>query len=129
MKRIVIVLFSVILLSCSPNADSPVNHHFEYVPVVSVEAPNEFILGQVHQIKVKYALPNSCYGYYSYDYIYQNESREVSTIALVNDEIACTQAIIEGEYTINVEAQQHEAYTFKFWQGEGEFLTVIIPVI
>jgi hypothetical protein len=129
MKQLVIVLFSVILLSCSPNADNPINHHFEYVPVVSVEAPEQFILNEVHQIKVKYALPNDCYGYYSHDYVYQGETREVRTIAIVNDEVACTQAIIEGEYTINVEARQQEVYTFKFWQGEGEYLTVIIPVI
>lgn len=129
MKRLVLVLLSVILLSCSPNADNPTNHHFEYVPVVSVDAPDHFVLGQVHQLKVTYALPNGCYRYHSYDYVYQNESREVATIALVDDESACTQAIIEGEYTINVEALQSEVYTFKFWQGEGEYLTVIVPVI
>jgi hypothetical protein len=129
MKQLVIVLFSVILLSCSPNADNSINHHFEYVPVVSVEAPEQFILNEVHQIKVKYALPNDCYGYYSHDYVYQGETREVTTIAIVNDEAACIESIIEGEYTINVEARQQEVYTFKFWQGEGEYLTVIIPVI
>jgi hypothetical protein len=129
MKQLVLVLLSVILLSCSPNADNFVDHHFEYVPVVSVEAPEQFVLNEVHEIKVKYTLPNGCFGYHSYDYIYEGESREVKTIAIVNDEIACTQATIEGEYTIYVEALQQEVYTFKFWQGEGEYLTVIVPVI
>jgi hypothetical protein len=129
MKQLILVLLSVILFSCSPSADHLVDHHFEYVPVVSVEVPEFFVLNEVHQIKVKYALPNGCYAYYSHDYVYQGETREVTTIAIVNDEAACTQAIIEGEYTINVQARQQEVYTFKFWQGEGEYLTVIIPVI
>ena len=130
MKQLVVVLLSVILLSsCSPSNDEYVNHHFEYVPVVGVDAPDEFILGQTHQVKVTYEMPNGCYSYYSFDYVYQGESREVATIAIVNDEAACTQATYEGEYIINVEAQQREVYTFKFWQAEGEYLVVNIPVI
>lgn len=116
--------------SCSPSGDNDiVAHHFEYIPVVSVDAPDEFILGQTSQIRVTYAMPNSCYGFYNFDYIYQGESREVKTIAIVNDEAICTQATVEGEYVINVEALQQEVYTFKFWQAEGQYLTVIVPVI
>lgn len=130
MKRLFLVLFSIAMLtSCSPDADNPVNHHFEYVAVVSVEAPDHFVLGEIHQLKVKYSLPNSCYGYYSYDYTYQNEEREVKTIAIVNDEANCNQTPVEGEYIINVRAEQSEAYTFNFWQADGQYLTMIVPVI
>lgn len=132
MKKQFLILFSILfLISCSPTTttDDLILHHFEYIPVVSVEAPNEFVLGETYDIKVTYQMPNSCYNYYNFDYIYQGESREIKTIAIVNDEAVCTQATVDGEYTISVKATQQEIYTFKFWQADGEYLTVIVPVI
>lgn len=135
MKHYIIILLTILSLSaCSPSGDDDVNYHFEYVPITDVEIPSTFTLGNTYEIKVHYALPNDCYGYYSHDYIYENTTRKVGTIAIVNNDVACTQGIIEGEYTINVKAMQNETYVFMFWQGRDsqgidQYLIIEVPVL
>ena len=133
MKHYLILLFAVITLaSCSSNDD--VNYHFEYVPVLSADVPIEFIHGETYRLTVTYEMPNSCYSFYHYDYIYDDTSRMIAPIAIVNDDEVCTQIPYEGSFFIYVQALQLEPYIFNFWQGEdadGEpiYLTIEVPVI
>lgn len=135
MKRYILILLTIIFLSaCSPSGDDDVNYSFEYVPITDVEIPSSFTLGQTYQIKVNYVLPNGCYNFYNYDYVYENTSRVISTIAIVNDDTTCTQATIEGEYIINIEARQNATYIFRFWEGRDnqgidQYLIIEIPVL
>ncbi|MFK5878283.1 MAG: hypothetical protein QM478_02170 [Flavobacteriaceae bacterium] len=134
MKHYLILLFAVITLAgCSSN-DDDTNYHFEYVPVLSADVPEEFVFGQTYRLTVTYEMPNSCYFFYHYDYIYDGPSRMIAPIAIVNDDEVCTQVPYEGEFFIFVQALQNEPYTFNFWQGEdvdGEpiYLTFEVPVI
>lgn len=133
MKQYLILLFAVItLVSCSSNDDD--NYHFEYVSVVSADVPDEFIYGQTYRLIVTYGMPNNCYSFYHYDYIYDDTSRMIAPIAIVNDDEICTQVPYEGSFFIYVQALQSEPYIFNFWQGEdadGEpiYLTIEVPVI
>ncbi len=134
MKRILLILITIISFSaCSLDDDTP-NRHFEYIAVTEVDIPAEFTFGEVYEIIVSYTLPNSCYSFYNFDYIYDGTSREVYTYAIVNDDVTCPQTTIDGEYIISVEARQQETYTFKFWQGRDnqgndEYLIIEVPVI
>ena len=135
MKKALLILIIIISISsCSPSSDDDISHHFEYVPITNVDIPSEFTLGETYQINVSYILPNGCYSFYNYDYVYENTSRLIGTIAIVNDDITCTQATIEGEYIINVEARQNDTYIFMFWEGRDnqgidQYLIIEVPVI
>ena len=134
MKQYLILFFAVITFAgCSSNDDDD-NYHFEYVPVLSADVPVEFVYGETYRLNVIYEMPNSCYSFYHYDYIYDGASRIIATIAIVNDDEACTQATYEGSFFILVQALQYEPYIFNFWQGDDEdgepiYLTFEVPVI
>lgn len=89
--------------------------------------------GQTYRLIVTYEMPNSCYSFYHYDYIYDDTTRIIAPIAIVNDDVACIQTTYEGEFFIFVEALQTEPYIFNFWQGEDDqgepiYLTIEVPV-
>jgi hypothetical protein len=134
MKKALLILITIISFSaCSLDDDTP-ERHFEYIAVTEVDIPNEFTLDETYDIIVSYTLPNSCYSFYNFDYIYDDTSREIYTYAIVNDDVSCTQTTIDSEYIISINASQHETYTFKFWQGSDnqgndEFLIIEVPVI
>jgi len=134
MKQYLFVFFAVITLAgCSSNDDDD-NYHFEYVPVLSADVPAEFVYGQTYRLIVTYGMPNNCYSFYHYDYIYEGASRMIAPIAIVNDDEVCTQVPYEGSFFVFVKALQYEPYIFNFWQGEdvnGEpiYLTIEVPII
>ena len=134
MKQYVILLLAVLtFISCSDDDDND-EYHFEYVPVLSADVPDEFVFGRTYTLYVQYELPNSCYYYYSFDYFYDGASREIYPIALVNDTDVCEEVTSEGEFIVRVTASQSEPYLFKFWQGEDEdgepvFLEIEVPVV
>ena len=132
MKKFLVLFITVFtLIGCS--SDDEDNYRFEYVPVISAEVPNEFVHGQTYQLIVTYEMPNSCYSYYHFDYIYDDTSRIIKPIAIINEDMVCTQSTYEGEFSVFVEALQTEPYIFKFWQGEDDqgepiYLTIEVPV-
>jgi len=134
MKRFLLILITIISLSACSVEDNAPNYHFEYIGITEVDIPDEFIFGETYEIIVSYTLPNSCYTFYNFDYIYRDTSREIYTYAIVNDDAVCTLETVDGEYIIYVEVRQQEDYTFKFWQGEdsqgvGQYLIIEVPVI
>jgi len=135
MKRYFLILLTVFAFSaCSLDNNDNTNYHFEYVPITAVDIPTEFVFGETYPITITYELPNSCYRFYSNDYIYDGTTRIIGTIAIVDDDVICTQTTVQGEYTIDVQARQTETYTFKFWQGQDaqgvdQYLIIDVPVI
>lgn len=134
MKRYLLILLTTLILSsCNPNDDDG-NYYFDYVPITTVDVPDEFVHGETYQLYVNYELPDDCTIYYDYDYIYRDETRIVATIGMVYEGNDCEESVTEGEYIINVEVRQSEDYIFKFWQGiddngENIYLIVEVPVI
>jgi|TARA_B110000037_G_scaffold58046_1_gene70829 hypothetical protein len=132
MKHYLLLFLTVISLFACNNDDGD-NYHFSYVPVVSADVPDAFIYHETYTINVTYELPNGCHSLYNYDYIYDEDSRIIYPISIVNDEDACTEPLIQGEFSIDVHALQTEPYIFKFWQGKNEegedqFLIIEVPV-
>ncbi|WP_299160263.1 DUF4999 domain-containing protein [uncultured Tenacibaculum sp.] len=131
---IMIIVFSISLVSCSDDNENDHDYHLEYVSVVNAELPNEFNYGSIHQINLTVLLPNSCYYYYNQlDYIYEGNTRLIYPIAHVDDGDSCNLSINETTFSIPVRVLQIEPYVFKFYQGKDsngkdKFLIIEVPV-
>ena len=131
-KKIFIMIMVIFtLFSCSD--DDNVNYSIETLPIKEAIVPDEFIFGEFHTLKVIYDLPSGCHSFYDLFYQHDGSSRIVAINSLVDNESACTLALIEKEYTFIVKAIQREDYTFKFWKGTDSngddiFEEVIVPV-
>jgi len=132
MKKILFAFFSLILfISCS---DDDTNYHYELLPIVEAEVPNEFEFGEIYNITVKYIRPDDCYIYSDILYEYDFDTRNVAVISTVVEENNCEIINKEERLTFRVQALQTSPYIFKFWQGDDDngnpiYLIVEVPVI
>ena len=132
MKNYLILLLTIVtFISCNNDDD---NYHFEYVPTVGVELEAEFNYERYNRVTVTYELPESCYSYYYYDYIYDGTSRVIAPIAIVNEDVTCEETPREGRFSFDILATQSEPYILKFWQGvdideNPIYLIIEVPVI
>lgn len=110
------------------------NYTFELRPVISVDLPSEFTLGETYEITMHYSRPTSCY---LYNNIYYEKDLNVRTIAVENA-IKESDNCVETPNDIttcsfNFQVTSNGSYIFKFWQGKDEqgnnlFLEYEIPV-
>ncbi len=134
MKKIIFILFTFILFSCSVEDDS-LDTHFEIIPVESAILPDEFVLGNLHLIKLTYLRPSTCHAYNDIYYVTESNERTVAVINIVFDSNGnCEEISDELEASFNFRATRPGSYIFKFWQGtddDGEdlYLIVEVPVV
>ncbi|MEE9406723.1 MAG: hypothetical protein V3V28_01485 [Polaribacter sp.] len=134
MKKISLLLLSLFILSsCLNNDNNTSNHTFEYLSIDEAITPTSFTFGEKDTITVKYSLTNGCYSFDRMYYEYEDSTRIVAVIALLDLNENCTQDIRQEEYKFEVTATQREDYIFKFYKGrdaDGEsiFEEVVIPV-
>lgn len=131
---LVVVLFSLLLGSCSIEEDEP-NFYFTSLPINSAELPEAFSLNQTYQINVTYSLPNGCTQYEGFDVTQEDTTvRNVVAVGVaMTDLVSCTQVVTEEEASFNFIVKYNQPYTFRFYQGENnegepEFLEVVVPV-
>lgn len=133
MKRFFLSLTLVFLfVSCFTDDDTN-NFKLETLPIKEAIVPDSFNFGSQHEITIKYDLPDGCHSFYDLFYQYQDTTRVVAVNSLVHQDLNCTEALIEEEYTFIVNVVQHEDYIFKFWKGtdsndENIFEEIIVPV-
>jgi hypothetical protein len=133
MKRFFVSLILILtIISCSTD-DNANDFKIETLPIKSAVVPEAFTFGSNHVITIKYDLPSSCHAFYDLYYQYEGTSRIVAVNSIVNENNACTDALIEIEYQFLVSVVQKEDYTFKFWKGvddngENIFEEIIVPV-
>lgn len=134
MKKFLILSFVVAsLFSCSLDDDST-DFSVEFLPIESVEIPDEFTLGEVYPITVTYERPTSCHFFRKFYYAKHNNERTVAVINNVFERNDCeelTDAMLTA--TINFQVTSNGSYIFKFWQGKDEndediFLEIEVPV-
>ena len=75
-----------------------------------------------------------CHSFYDLFYRRDGASRTVAINSIVENDLVCTEPIIEKEYSFVVNVSQSEDYIFKFWKGTDNsgndiFDEVIVPVI
>lgn len=132
MKKIVLLLIGILVLSSCLNNDEP-NYKYEFLKVDSAETPDSFTFGEKDTIKIKYTLLNDCYSFNHLYYQPEDTTRVVAVTALVTLDGACAEIAKQEEYSFVVEANQKEDYIFKFFKGKDAddvsiFDEVIIPV-
>ena len=136
--KLLIFIFAGLLLvfgGCSLEDDEP-NFHFTALRITSVDLPESFTFNQTYRIDVTFELPNGCTAYEGFDVTQEDTTvRNVVVIGTVrtDEDIACTQEIVEREAFFNFSVIYNEPYTFKFFQGEDsngepQFLEFIVPV-
>lgn len=132
MKKILILLVSVLGLSSCLNNDEP-NFKYEFLKIDEAITPQSFTFMQKDTITLKYTLPNTCYSFYNVSYEYKDVERIVAVVALVLLDDPCAQVTEQKEIKFPVLASQKEDYVFKFYKGKDNdgrniFQEVIIPV-
>lgn len=133
MKKIFFVLFNLILLSSCSDDDSA-NFHYELLPIEDAIVPEEFELGSIYNITVKYLVPDDCYVYSEILYEYDGDARNIAVISTVIEDKNCAVLELEDELNFNIQALQNSPYILKFWQGDDEngdpiYLIKEVPVI
>ena len=134
MKKLVllcVVMFS--LASCS--IDDSNEYYNEILPIESVVIPEQFVLGKVYPITVKYIRPAGCYVFYDFYYTRELNQRTVAVVNSVFTNQNCgISEDAEAEATFNFKVTSNGTYVFKFWQGKDEsgtdlYYIVEVPVV
>ncbi|WP_146193392.1 membrane lipoprotein lipid attachment site-containing protein [Flavobacterium sediminis] len=135
MKKIVLLLSLLFIVSaCSVNNDEP-NFHYELLPIEEVELPTEFVMGETYQIKVWYYKPSTCYSFGGFYYEKNLNERTIAIQSVVLDSETCQTVTDElKSATLDFYVTNNGSYVFKFWQGVDEnleniFYEVEVPVV
>ncbi|HPF96634.1 MAG: hypothetical protein R2802_08530 [Flavobacteriaceae bacterium] len=135
MKQLFVGLCALlVLVSCSINDDSP-QLYYEFMPVDSVDIPEEFQLNHIYEITMTYTRPDDCYAYS--DVYYANDGGNTRTVAVIctvyQDDNCLPLDYPEYEVSFNFKPTSLGTYVFNFWQGEDEngedqFMVIEVPV-
>jgi len=139
MKKILALLAALfIMASCSMDSDTK-EFDVEFLPVLSVDAPESVTPGQTANFTVHYKRPTDCYYVNGFDYTANGALRTVALQALVIQDADCLSLENTAGETINMPFQcppvySYSAYLFRFYQGknadtgEDQFLEIEVPV-
>ena len=120
--------------SCSVD-DNTADFQFEFIPIETVEMPEEFNFGDTHTISVTYKRPSTCHSFSNFQYI--QETGNVRTVAVVNFVTSGNNCeALEEDFqteTFSFSVLDAEPYTFRFWQGKDDsgqdiYLIYEVPV-
>ena len=137
-KFFILSCIVTLLLACSTDNDN-VTYNLEILPVESVDIPDEFLLGEVYPITVRYYRPSTCHAFRNFYYAKDNNVRTVAPINFVFEQDSgnntCTDLeddLVEASFNFIVTNQG--SFIFKFWQGEDtngedQYLTIEVPVV
>ena len=134
MKKVLILLICLIVVSCSLGDDS-ISDYQVSLPVESAILPDEFVLNETYEISVNYLRPTTCHAFN--DILLFKENDEIKSVVLntvFQSNGNCTELGTELEASFNFEATEVGTYIFKFWQGkddigEDTYLIVEVPVV
>ncbi|GAB1858593.1 hypothetical protein MHTCC0001_34320 [Flavobacteriaceae bacterium MHTCC 0001] len=134
MKKFIILGFTLMLLfSCSPDNEQP-SFRNVFLPIESVDIPDEFTLGEVYPMTVTYLRPSTCHIFRNFYYERENNERTVAVVSTLFEQNNCedlTDVLLTATFDFHVTS--NGSYIFKFWQGKDEneediFLEIEVPV-
>jgi len=134
MKKLVVSLIALFILSCSTSDDSDIST-YEFLPIENVIISTEFVRGEVYDIYLTYLRPTSCHLFN--DILFESESNE-RTVAIVATYFTgpntCNEINDLKETTLRFKPTTEDLYVFKFWQGEDDngddqYLIIEVPVV
>ena len=136
MKKLLLLGFlAFTILSCNVEDDNIPNFYNEILPVESVTMPEEFQLGQVHEITMTYLRPSGCHVFNDFYYLSEFNQRTIAIITSVFTDQGCE--IFDNEVvevSFNFQVNETGPYIFRFWQGEDQngndtYYIVEVPVV
>ena len=135
MKRylFLIAVLGVLVTSCSLDDETSSALNTVVLPIVSVEVPEQFVLGQSHEIFMTYTRPNSCYEFYDFIYEIDGHERTIGIVNTVYTRPDCTQEAEDITVSLDFTPTTATTYLFKFYQGVDDngidqYYLVEIPV-
>lgn len=122
MKKIFLFIATVLLLSgCS--TESPFSYSIQVLPVVDIEMPESFTVGNQHPIHLTYRLPTECHLFNGFYYDKVNYYRLVGIQALVAHRDVCLPYDEDEplrEATLTFLPIEAGTYIFRFFKGKDE---------
>ncbi len=138
MKKILLLLGVICLISSCSMEEDRVKFDIAFLPAVAVEVPEYMQPGQTYDFKIKYNRPTDCYYFDGFYYEPDGNAHIVAVQALVIRDADCkaidTLVPEEGTFQVTCSPLYTESsYHFKFYKGENangdqEFMEVEIPV-
>ncbi len=137
-KFFVLLAVFGLVVSCSMDDDNK-QFDLEFLPVISVDAPETVTPGQTAYFKLYYKRPNDCYFVNGFDYTAEGNVRKVAVQSIIVEDSNCQSlANAEAEHIdmpfVCPPTYDTESYVFRFYQGtdatsnEESYLEVTVPV-
>ncbi|MFC3157444.1 hypothetical protein SAMN05443633_10853 [Chryseobacterium arachidis] len=134
MKKFFHIGFSALALglffiSCNDDDDYQTIESVDKIKIDSVKIINDTMdVFSVQSIKTYSTYPSHCQGFYGYDYIHNdNLNRTVTAYKYITNG-PCTESTYTAASQINFSPQHAGTYTFKFWNGDNNWITKTIVV-
>jgi hypothetical protein len=134
MKKYLNIGFSAIVLglfftSCNDDDDYQTIESIDRIKIDSVKVVNDTMdVFNVQSIRTYSTYPSHCQGFYGYDYVYgDNLTRNVTAYKYITNG-PCGQGSYTAASQINFSPQKTGTYTFKFWNGDNNWITKTIVV-
>ncbi|MBQ0768575.1 MAG: hypothetical protein KBT58_04745 [Bizionia sp.] len=133
MKKLLLACIAVLILSCSTQDDTVYSYQ-TLLPIIAVDVPDEFLIGEAYTITLFYIKPTNCHSFSDIYYSKDQNERTVSIISAVYTNANCNEINAETEATFNFKATSAGVYKFMFWNGKDEnnediYLSYDIPVL
>ncbi|MFP2997880.1 hypothetical protein ABN763_18345 [Spongiivirga sp. MCCC 1A20706] len=136
-KTLLLFMLLLTAVSCSLD-DDDANFHYEFVPVVAAEFPENFVLGSTYTIPVEFARPTECHFFSNFSFTRpDNTTRRIGVVNSVFTDRDCSD--ISGDESIQTNSFDfmviyEGTYTFQFWTGEdadgnNQYLEIQVPVL
>lgn len=124
-----IVVLAGFFTSCKDDDDYETIEFVDKVKIDSVKIVNDTMsVWSIQSIRTYSTHTSQCQGFYGYDYVHTGEfSRNVAAFQYHTNG-SCNQANHVSANQINFSPQKVGTYTFKFWNGNNNWITKTIVV-
>ena len=122
-------VLGVFFTSCKDDDDYQTIESVDKVKIDSVKIVSDTMsVFSVQSIRTFSTYASGCHGFYGYDYIHKSDfERDVTAYQYFTNGI-CTQASHQSANQINFSPQKKGNYTFRFWNGDNNWITKTIVV-
>lgn len=134
MKKLLLVIVSVIFLSgCSLQTDDE-TLLYQLAPINAVEIPETLIHGETYQLSIQYYKPTNCHSFDGFD-VTKNENEIMIGVvtAYFPENANCEDQEYTEEASLEFYVDRNDFYIFRFWQGvnednEPQFMSLEVPI-
>ncbi|MBB4805318.1 hypothetical protein HNP38_000590 [Chryseobacterium defluvii] len=122
-------ILGLFVISCDDNDDYQTIETVDKIKIDSVKIVNDTMdVYTVQSIKTYSTYSSHCEGFYGYDYVHSdNLTRTVTAYKYITNG-PCAQGNYTAAGQINFSPQHTGTYTFKFWNGDNNWITKTIVV-